>query len=109
MYAASLGIVKGYEDGEFKPGKTLKRSEMAVVLNRIAALLGAETNGFDAEVAFADVADHWCKAELGWPVHTGIVKGTSDTTFSPENTLTREQTIVMVYRTLNAFTEAEAK
>ncbi len=106
LAAANLGIINGYkqDDGTFmfKPENTLKRSEMAAIINRVAKVLGAETTGFDAEVKFEDPAAHWCNSELGYPVHMGIVKGTSDTTFSPENTLTVEQTIMMVYRTFTA-------
>ncbi len=106
LAAANLGIINGYkqDDGSFmfKPENTLKRSEMAAIINRVAKVLGAETTGFDAEVKFEDTAAHWCNSELGYPVHMGIVKGTSDTTFSPENTLTVEQTIMMVYRTFTA-------
>ncbi len=106
LAAANLGIINGYaqDDGSFmfKPENTLKRSEMAAIINRVAKVLGAETTGFDAEVKFEDTAAHWCNSELGYPVLMGIVKGTSDTTFSPENTLTVEQTIMMVYRTFTA-------
>ncbi len=104
--AANLGIVNGYEqpDGRFmfKPENTLKRSEMTAIINRVAKLCGKTVEGFDSEVKFSDTASHWCNKELGWPVHNGIVKGTSATTFSPENTLTVEQTIMMIYRTYEA-------
>ena len=106
LRAANLGIINGYDAGNgtynFKPGNTLKRSEMSAIINRVAKLCGKTTTGFEKEVTFADTANHWCKSELGWPVHVGIVKGTSDTTFSPENTLTTEQTIMMIYRAYEA-------
>ena len=106
LKAANLGIINGYkqDDGTFmfKPANTLKRSEMSAIINRVAKLCGEETTGYDAEVKFEDTVSHWCNSELGYPVHMGIVKGTSETTFSPENTLTVEQTIMMVYRTFTA-------
>ena len=106
LKAANLGIINGYKQNDgtylFKPDNTLKRSEMSAIINRVAKLCGVTTTGFEAEVKFEDTASHWCNAELGWPVHTGIVKGTSATAFSPENTLTVEQTIMMVYRTFEA-------
>ena len=106
LKAANLGIINGYDAGNgtfnFKPNNTLKRSEMSAIVNRVAKLCGKTTTGYDKEVKFADTANHWCKTELGWPVHVGIVKGTSDTTFSPENTLTTEQTIMMIYRAYEA-------
>ena len=106
LKAANLGIINGYKQNDgtymFKPENTLKRSEMSAIINRVAKLCGKTTDGFDGEVKFADTASHWCNGELGWPVHNGIVKGTSATTFSPENTLTVEQTIMMIYRTYEA-------
>ena len=106
LKAANLGIINGYKQNDgsylFKPENTLKRSEMSAIINRVAKLCGVTTTGFEAEVKFEDTASHWCNSELGWPVHTGIVKGTSATAFSPENTLTVEQTIMMVYRTFEA-------
>jgi len=106
LAAANLGIINGYKQADgtymFKPNNTLKRSEMSAIINRVAKLCGKTTTGYESEVTFTDTASHWCNSELGYPVHMGIVKGTSATTFSPENTLTIEQTIMMVYRTLNA-------
>ncbi len=102
LNAANLGIINGYKQNNgtymFNPNNTLKRCEMAAIVNRVAKLCGITTTGYDSLVTFADTAEHWCKGELGWPVYAGIVKGTSATTFSPESTLTTEQTIMMVYR-----------
>ena len=106
LKAANLEIIKGYKqnDGtyQFKPENTLKRCEMAAIINRVANLCGETVTGYDSEVVFKDTTNHWCKSELGWPVHTGIIKGTSATQFSPENTLTTEQTIMMIYRAYEA-------
>ena len=106
LRVANLGIINGYKqnDGTFKfiPDNVLRRAEMAAIINRVAKLCGKTVDGFDSEVKFADTATHWCGKELGWPVHNGIVKGTSATQFSPENTLTVEQTIMMIYRTYTA-------
>ena len=106
LRAANLGIINGYKQNDgsyaFKPNNTLKRSEMSAIINRVAKLCGKTTTGYDKEVKFTDTVNHWCKAELGYPVHMGIVKGTSATAFSPENTLTVEQTIMMIYRTYTA-------
>jgi len=108
LYLYSLGILNGYEqkDGTFLfcPEKELKRSEMAVILSRIAKLCGKTTDGYDESVTFIDTVSHWCRKELGYPVAMGIIKGTSATTFSPEKVLTTEQTILLVLRTYEALT-----
>ncbi|MDD6878913.1 MAG: S-layer homology domain-containing protein [bacterium] len=110
LYAANLGIINGYKQADgtynFKPANTLKRSEMSVVLNRVAKLCGKTVTGYDSEINFTDTASHWCKSELGWPVHREIIKGYKESdgtyTFKPENTLTTEQTILMIYRAYEA-------
>ena len=38
MAASKLGIVKGYSDGEFKPGKTITISEMTKILIKVKQL-----------------------------------------------------------------------
>ena len=41
--AAALGIVTGYEDGTFRPYKTISRQEAATMLDRLYAALGGQT------------------------------------------------------------------
>lgn len=50
---------------------------------------------------FADVAsDAYYAKAVEWAVDNGITKGTSDTTFSPNKTVTREQIAVFVHNAL---------
>ena len=47
---------------------------------------------------FTDVAaTEWYASAVGWARKNGIVSGTSDTTFSPNATITREQLAKMLY------------
>ena len=47
---------------------------------------------------FTDVAaTEWYASAVGWARQNGIVSGTSDTTFSPNATITREQLAKMLY------------
>ena len=36
---AALGVIKGYEDGSFKPAQVITRAEAAVIIDRVSALL----------------------------------------------------------------------
>lgn len=42
--AAALGIVTGYEDGTFRPYKTISRQEAAAMLDRLYQVLGGKTD-----------------------------------------------------------------
>ena len=48
---------------------------------------------------FEDVPEgHWADAAIGWAVDAGITSGTSDTTFTPNGTLTRAQMVTFLHR-----------
>lgn len=57
----------------------------------------------DALADFADAADipEWAEEAMAWAVTTGILTGTSDTTISPQMTLTRAQLAVILARMLD--------
>ena len=46
---------------------------------------------------FADMAGHWAEGTVAQLAAKGIVKGTSDTTFSPENAITRGEFVQLLY------------
>ena len=96
--ANALGIINGVGEGRFDPGGKMTRAQIAAVINRIARLLGVETDGFSH--GFTDVSGHWVDSELGWPSSVGIINGVGDNKFSPDATLTAEQLIVVALRAL---------
>ena len=50
-------------------------------------------------LSFADVKDgDYFKAAVDWAVENGITEGTSATTFSPDDTVTRAQVVTMLWR-----------
>ena len=52
-----------------------------------------------AASAFSDVAaKDWFAESVSWAIEKGITKGTSGTTFSPNDTCTQEQIITFLYR-----------
>ncbi len=99
----ALGIINGVGDGLFNPEGTLTRAQIAAILNRIARLLGVDTEGYTH--SFTDVAGTWVDKELGWPSGAGIINGVGEGRFDPNGLLTREQAIAICLRGLNALTE----
>ena len=74
LAANALGIINGTSKDKFSPDGTLKRAQIAAIINRVAKVLGFETEGFTH--GFTDITDNysWVDTELGWPVENGIIK-----------------------------------
>lgn len=98
LAANALGIINGMGDNKFEPDGTFTRAQVAVIINRVARVLGVSTDGYSH--GFTDVSGHWADSELGWPVHAGIVNGMGDNKYNPEGMLTTEQAIMITYRAL---------
>ena len=96
----ALGIINGMGEGQFGPGETLTRAQIAAILNRVAKVLGVETEGYTH--SFTDVAGTWVDQELGWPASVGIVNGVGEGRFDPKGVLTAEQAIAISLRCLKA-------
>lgn len=95
LWAVDKGITSGTSATIFDANKNCTRAEMVTFLWR-AAGKPEPTNRMNP---FTDVKEdsYYYKAVL-WAVEKGITKGTSDTTFSPNDTCTRGQTATFLYR-----------
>ena len=105
VYAANaLGIINGTSSSKFSPDGTLKRAQIAALINRVAKVTGVETDGYTHQ--FEDITDNysWVDTELGWPSTVGIINGVSSTRFSPGGDLTTEQAILITYRAYKVLT-----
>ena len=88
------GYMVGVSDNQFAPNATMTRAMFVAVLYRVAGEQTAE-----AESGFADVpADAWYAPAVAWAAENGIVSGTSETTFSPNEPVTREQLVTILMR-----------
>ncbi|GIO56865.1 Ig-like domain-containing protein [Paenibacillus cineris] len=91
--AASTGIVTGYPDGTFKPGKTVTRAEFTVML---VNTLGLKKTG--AELTFIDSASigAWAQNAVSQVVQLGMMKGYENGTFRPNAEITRAEIAVTI-------------
>ena len=95
--AAKNEYVKGMGNNLFFPEATMTRAQFAQVLFNMAG--EEEDPSVTYPTQFTDVeSSAWYAQAVSWAVEAGIVKGTSDTTFDPEGTITREQIATMLYR-----------
>ena len=96
--AFDKGLMKGTSESTFAPTAKTTRAMVATILYRLAG-----EKKTDVENLFNDVAaDTWYTDAVAWAAEQGIIKGYNDTTFGPENNVTREQLVVMLYRYANA-------
>ncbi len=74
-------------------------SAVVTMVIATATLASAQTSSLRGSDTFTDVpAGHWADEAIGWAVENGITTGTSDTTFSPNDTLTRAHMVTFLYR-----------
>jgi|GEM_PF-1940637 len=94
-WAVEKGITTGTTETTFSPDESCTRAQMVTFLWRAAGSPAAKT----AEMPFTDVeSDAYYYQAVLWAVENGITKGTSETTFSPNDTVTRGQTATFLYR-----------
>ena len=96
-WALEKGITNGLSADVFGSDETVTRAQMVVFLWRLAGSPTVEDG-----VSFTDVpAESWYAAAVRWAASTGLTKGTSDTTFSPDDPCTRGQIVTFLYRYMN--------
>lgn len=100
IYVTLTGLMNGTGDG-FSPNNNINRAQLVTVLYRMAGQ--PEVTG---ENPFTDVPDgQWYTDAVLWAAENNITDGTSETTFSPNNPLTREQMATFLYRFADFETE----
>ncbi|MBQ1736105.1 MAG: leucine-rich repeat protein [Lachnospiraceae bacterium] len=93
-YMRYRGWMKGTGDKEFSPYITMSRAMVVTVLWRMAG----SPQTYNA-MPFEDVkTGAYYENAVRWAYSTGVIAGTSDTTFSPNNDMTREQLATILFR-----------
>ncbi len=95
--AVRANLVRGYDDGTFKPGKAVSRAEFAVMLMK-----ALKPQGEAAALNFTDKATigDWAQESVAQAVHAGVITGYEDGTFRPDAFVTRAEMAVMVAKAL---------
>ena len=98
---SKMGIIKGYEDGSFKPDASISRAEFAAIAARF------DPNGDTTPATFSDVSSHWAKDEISVAANHGWIKGYEDGSFKPDQKITRAETMTLVNRVLKRLPETK--
>ena len=94
-YVFIKGLFSGTSDTQFAPKMNTTRSMVVTVLYRLAGKPSVD----GLSNPFSDVTTgSWYTNAVIWAVNAGITSGTSDTKFSPNTNVTREQFVTFLYR-----------
>ena len=104
-WAQEKGITGGIGNGLFGPNQPCTRAQIVTFLWRAAGSPEPKTMS-----SFSDVsADSYYAKAVAWAVENGITVGTSSTTFSPDDTCTRAQSVTFLFRALGKLVDSKAK
>ena len=103
-WAASEGIVNGFEDDTFRPNDAITREQMAAILYNYADYKGYDVSARADLSDYADAASisSWAEDVLAWANAEGLINGMTATTIDPQGATTRAQTAAMFERFLTA-------
>ncbi|HCG4536030.1 TPA: S-layer homology domain-containing protein [Salmonella enterica subsp. enterica serovar Typhi str. AG3] len=91
---ASRHIVVGTGDAKYSPYANITRGQMAGMIVNALELEATKKN------QFTDTKGEWFEEKVQALYEAGITTGTTDTTFSPYDSITRQQASVMLLRIL---------
>lgn len=103
-WAVEKGITNGVSETLFGPDQACTRAQIVTFLWRAAGSPEPKSGSSFADVA----ADAYYAKAVAWAVENGITKGTSETTFHPDETCTRAQGVTFLYRALGKLAAAQA-
>ncbi len=93
QYVCDKGLMEGMEEDRFAPEAPLTRGALVTILHRLEgspACMGR---------SFRDVpGGQWYANGVVWAASRGLVNGFEDGTFRPEEPVTREQLVTILYR-----------
>ncbi|WP_134703723.1 S-layer homology domain-containing protein [Ammoniphilus sp. YIM 78166] len=85
------GLVRGYQDGTFKPNNSITRAEFMTMANQA---IGASAK---ASISFSDVrAGQWYYEEVQKAQAAGYISGYTDGTMKPNSKVNRQEVAVMI-------------
>jgi len=98
--AYSNNIINGYPDGTFRPYNNITRNEIAAIITR---LRNEEIDPDNSRAVFSDTDSipAWAFDGINYVFSQGIMQGYEDGTFKGNNSLTRAEAAVTIYRYLN--------
>ena len=103
-WAVKSGVTNGLTDTMFGPYESCTRAQIVTFLWRAAGSPEPKTASSFTDVP---VSTYYAKA-VAWAVENGITNGMTETTFAPDATCTRGQSVTFLYRALKGTASGSA-
>ncbi len=102
-WAASVGVVNGYEDNTFRPNDAITREQLAAILMNYAAYKGQDVSARASLDAYSDAENvsTWATDTMQWAVAKGLLTGVTADTLQPQGAATRAQVAAILQRFLS--------
>jgi hypothetical protein len=118
LIAAAVDIVRGFEDGSFRPAATVTRAQAAAILVRTQRLINgswsispedleAYIGTLDLDVAFTDIAGNVHEDDIVLLAQLGVVGGYPDGSYRPGSGLVRGQMAALLARHLDVLADLD--
>ena len=101
-WAASVGVVNGYEDNTFRPNTAITREQLAAILMNYAAYKGEDVSNRADLTSYTDQPSAWATETMSWAVAEGLISGVTNTELQPQSSATRAQVAAILQRFLEA-------
>jgi len=101
-WAASVGVVNGYEDNTFRPNTAITREQLATMLMNYSAWKGEDVSARADLSTYSDAAtiSSWANDVMQWAVAEGLISGMTEDTLQPQGNATRAQVAAILERFL---------
>ena len=101
-WAASVGVVNGFEDNTFRPNDAITREQLAAILCNYAAWKGEDVSARADLSAYSDAAaiSSWATDVMRWAVAENLISGVTTDTLQPQGAATRAQVAAILERFL---------
>ena len=93
-FAQKYGIVRGYNDGTFRPTQAVSRAELVKMVTSFFVVTGGSHS-------FPDVSNgYWAAREISFAAARGWITGGSDGSFQPERSVTRAEAVKILNKAM---------
>ena len=95
-------IIKGYEDGTFRPNAPITRAEFATIASKFDEIIGGDVKGF-----YDVPASHWALKYINSAYERGWVTGYEDGSFRPDRFITRAEVVTVTNNMLIRYADVD--
>ncbi len=92
-YCLLNGLMNGTSSYHISPDGITSRAQLVTLLWRLEG-----SPASNSETKFEDLTDDWYAEAVKWASENGIVMGTSETTFTPDRDITRQEAAALLFR-----------